>query len=426
VSIAGVPSFASLTRGSCTVFLLACADVADLDTRITGELRVVDWFSRVIPLVMFLRHAFGRAIWHNPRPTASFIIDDPLLKENYGFLNYRHLLGAMRDLPFSATIAFIPLNHRRSQASVVELFRRHPDRLSLCIHGCDHTGGEFATTDLSALNAMSRLAAGRMRAHDAATALAHGKIMVFPQGRFSAASLRALRANGYAAAVNTSPLPDGAPPDDHLTLGEWLDVAVTRYHGFPLFVRRYPGDLVDFAFDVFIGKPLLVVEHHTGFKHGYQRVADFIAALNSLTPDLRWGSLGDTLGHATLQRHLPDGSIGIRVWSNRSVLRNDEDRPKTYSLVKREAAGATVHSVTVDGRPVDHVVDAGLLRASVPVEPLSSRVVDVAYADHLPSGQTATGFRRALAIHARRRLSELRDELLSRQHRFRTLVGFGG
>jgi hypothetical protein len=424
ISIAGSPSFVSLTRGECTMFLLACRDIADLGVTV-GELRAVEWFSRVIPATMFIRQAYGPRSWHNPWPTAAFIIDDPLLKERYGFLNYRQLLRATADQPFAATIAFIPFNFRRNQPSVVELFRARPDRLSLCIHGCNHTGGEFATTDLSALNAMSRLAADRMRAHEQATALAHGRIMVFPQGRFSSASLRALRGNGYVAAVNTSPLPDGAGPDDHLTLREWLEVAVTRYHGFPLFVRRYPGDPVDFAFDLFFGKPLLVVEHHTAFRRGYREIAEFVAALNALHPGLRWGSLHDTLAHASLRRRLSSGATAVRLWSNRSIIRPDVEGPTSYALVKDEAIDASIEHVTVDGRPVGHRLDHGRLWTSIEIEPPAAPVVEVAYANDLPPGESTLGLRAALAIHARRRLSELRDELMSRRQHWRVFAGFG-
>jgi hypothetical protein len=45
-----------------------------------------------------------------------------------------------------------------------------------------------------------------------------------------------------------------------------LDVAVTRYGGFPLFGRRYPRSLLPFALDLFMGKPALIAEHHEYFR----------------------------------------------------------------------------------------------------------------------------------------------------------------
>ena len=425
ISIAGSPSFAAFTRGGCTIFILGTSDIADVDMRLKDQLRVVDWFSRVIPAAMFLRHALGRHRWHRPQPSASFIIDDLLLKETYGFLNYRQLLRATSDQSFAATIAFIPYNFRRSQASVVDLFRSHPNRLSLCIHGCDHTGGEFATTNLLALNAMARLADDRMRAHEKTTALPYGKIMVFPQGRFSAASLKALQSNGYMAAVNTSPIPEDSAPGDDLTLGEWLDVAVTRYHGFPLFVRRYPGELVNFAFDLFFGKTLLIVEHHTAFKHGYRDIAAFVAALNSLNPHLRWAGLREALSHSYLQRDLSNDTVGVRLWTSYTVLSNAGTSPKKYLIQKVESAEASLRQVLVDGCPADYVLDNGLLRMAIEIQPLAARVVEIRYANNLPSDNKGIGLRTTLGIHARRRLSEFRDDFLCWQHRLQTLAGLG-
>ena len=292
-----------------------------------------------------------------------------MLTESYGFLNYRRLLGAVGDQPFSASIAYIPLNYRRGQASVVDLFRSRPAQLSLCVHGCDHTGGEFATTDMPALNGMARLADDRMKLQEKATGLGYEKVMVFPQGRFSVGSLEALRHNDFVAAVNTSPIPEDAPPGDELTVGEWLDVAVTRYRGVPLFVRRYPREVVEFAFDLFLGKPLLIVEHHTAFKQGYGEIAAFIARLNSLNAELRWGGLRETLSRTYMRRDLSDDTVAARIWTNYQVIRNDAAASARFLIAKTESADAPIRRVTVDDHPVDYVIDDGTLRVAIDVEP---------------------------------------------------------
>jgi hypothetical protein len=381
-------------------------------------LRAVDWFSRVVPASMLIKHAFGQYCWQRPHPSATFIVDDPLLTENYGFLNYRRLLEAIGDQPFAATIAFIPFNYRRSEASVLDLFRSQPDRLSLCIHGCDHTGGEFATTDLSTLSAMARLANERMRAQQQATGLGYDQVMVFPQGRFSTASLKALRCNGFVAAVNSSPIPEDSSPGAELTVREWLDVAVTRHHGFPLFVRRYQGELFDFAFDLFFGKPLLIVTHHTDFKNGYRGTADFVAGLNSLDTRLRWGGLRDTLSRAYLRRDISDDMVGIRILTSYHVIRGDATEPKRYVIVKAEPGeSVSIERVTIDDRPVDFSVDKGILRVTTDVQPGTSRAVQIDYANTLPVADREVGLRTRLAIQARRRLSEFRDNRLHKHER---------
>lgn len=53
---------------------------------------------------------------------ACIIIDDPLLRENYGFLNYRKLLDLMDKHDFHTSIAFIPWNYNRTDKNLATLF----------------------------------------------------------------------------------------------------------------------------------------------------------------------------------------------------------------------------------------------------------------------------------------------------------------
>src|SRR5205085_7840657 len=158
-----------------------------------------------------------------------------------------------------------------------------------------------ASTDVGALNRKIQLASQRMRAHQERTGVRHSEIMVFPQGRFSLHALRALKANNYLAAVNSRPNPSGPAASRDLSVLDFLGVAISRHQGFPVFLRRYPGDLEGCAFDLFFGKPLLIVEHHGYFQNGGRSLVEFVAKLNSLF-DVRWTSLAEALTKSYLQR----------------------------------------------------------------------------------------------------------------------------
>ena len=67
------------------------------------------------------------------------IIDDPLLRKDYGFLNFESVLGLMDEYNFHTSIAFIPHNWRRNASGITRMFRERPDRYSICFHGNDHT-----------------------------------------------------------------------------------------------------------------------------------------------------------------------------------------------------------------------------------------------------------------------------------------------
>ena len=191
---------------------------------------------------------------------ACIIIDDPLLRENYGFLNYRKLLEMMDRHNFYTTIAFIPVNYSRTDEGVAALFRERSDRFSICVHGCDHTGGEFASTDRAYLARKVKLATARMVEHERRTGVPFDRAMVFPQGIFSNAALAALIENGYLAAVNTET--------------QAVDGPIAT--GFPLFPRYKPEDVPDRLPD-----PLFIVLHHEYLKGGYGRLTDFVDALNA-------------------------------------------------------------------------------------------------------------------------------------------------
>ena len=284
------PCFVRATLGRCQLFLSACAELADLDEKVGRQARVLSWFSRLVPLMMFLRGALGNRVWHNDDPRACFIIDDPLLKsDRYGFLEYGRLVESMRQRKFSTSIAFIPWNYRRSSHDVTTLFSSKNDVPSLCVHGCDHTGGEFAATDIGSLRTKAAMALERMEVHRRLCGVPFDDVMVFPQGLFSAEAIAALKGAGYLAAVNSDVFPSTQPESLHLR--DLLDVAIAKFADFPLFGRRYPGDLAEFAFDLFMGKPALAVEHHGYFRHGYAALESFVERLNGLDERLEWSDL---------------------------------------------------------------------------------------------------------------------------------------
>jgi len=203
---------------------------------------------------------------------ASVIIDDPLLRENYGFLNYRKLLSLMDKHNFFANIAFIPWNYNRTDKRIAALFRERPDRFSLCVHGCDHTKGEFGKTDLNYLDNKVKLATARMIEHENRTGIPFDRIMVFPQGIFSNAALEALKKNNYWAAINT----EAMPVDGHIS------------SKFPFFLRYTPEDVIDCASD-----PIFIVLHHDYFKNGYERLTDVIDEVNTRLQNVKWNSVGN-------------------------------------------------------------------------------------------------------------------------------------
>src|SRR5262249_3917056 len=77
---AGVPFFADASRAIFSIYerTATCFDVKKC-------------FAGVVALVMYLKWSFRDICWTAQETSACLIIDDPLLKPRYGFLDFREL-----------------------------------------------------------------------------------------------------------------------------------------------------------------------------------------------------------------------------------------------------------------------------------------------------------------------------------------------
>jgi hypothetical protein len=412
VSIGDMPFWIAIKQKFCTIFLLACSAIADVQELVTS-IDPSNYFSRLLPAAMFIRWVFKGRCWHAAQSFGNLIIDDPPLKRSYGFLNYWNLLSQMDRCQFASTIAFIPWNYRRTDNRVAQLFRERPDRLSLCVHGCDHTAAEFSSTDLAILNSKVQLASARMNRLQRWNSLSYSKTMVFPQGRFSIDALTSLKANNYLAAVNSSPLPAYSGANGSLALADFLTPAVTRYGGFPVFVRRYPAGSEQFAFDLFFGKPLLAVEHQGYFKDGGASLEEFVTRMNSFRR-LQWTGLDVILKTSYLEREVSNEIAACRVYTNHQILENRAEHDRTFIVSKAEAGDVPIRHVLVNGQSTTFVAVDGVLEFATRIPALSSTVVEIVYDNCLPHAELQQGFATRSRVWARRMLSEFRDNVLCR------------
>jgi hypothetical protein len=404
---------AFLARAECNgseLSFSACNELADLDETFVPGARLSRWFSRLVPFVIFLRRALGKQLWHTQRADACLIIDDPFLKRRYGFLEYRELAASMEQHRFSTSIAFIPWNYRRSREQVAKRFRGTRPPLSLCVHGCDHTGREFATADSGVLHAKARLALERMEVHEKLSGVPFDKVMVFPQGLFSRQALGALDACGYIAAINTDLCPADAP--EALKLHDVLDVAVNKFGGFPLFARHYPRDLAEFALDLFLGKPVLVVEHHGYFRSGLGELAAFVMQLNGLDPRLEWRSPEAICSEACLRRLTASDDIEVRAYTSRFRLTNRGTRPENLIVLRRWNEHRALPSVLLNGRSGAAERERDQLRIRLSLNPGETAEIHLLPAPAVEGAgpQWKPGTKYRAKVFVRRMLSEFRDD----------------
>lgn len=407
------PLFVSTTRHLAEVFLLAGRNIVDLGAE-EPAFRSLRCFSQLVPVVMFLRHAFREECWRPNARHATLVIDDPLLQERYGFLNYVGLLDLMDRYDFHTSIAFIPRNRFKTSPSVSRIFRSRPDRYSLCVHGNDHTAGELGTADPARLNTLLQTAARRMDAHRQETSIPYDKVMVFPQGVFSDTAMRVLKANNFLAAVNSHPLPHGeASP---LRIADYIQPAITGYGGFPLYLRKYVREQTshDVAFNLFFGQPVLIVEHHTIFKD-VDCLTGLVSRINRLAPNIRWSNLQTAVENSFVQRVRPDGALEVLTYAGCLRLTSGSRSDRRCVVVKRDCGDIPMRQVSLNGVPVeDWVITDGHISFAFDLtggtSPRCSFDYDNEYALSSPRWRMTEGLRVVL----RRRASEIRDNYLSK------------
>ena len=76
---------------------------------------------------------------------------------------WRNYCSWPTEQTFATTIAFIPWNWQRTNRDTVAVFRQNSGKLSVCVHGCDHTGGEFAARSAELLDRKLKTARCRMQ-----------------------------------------------------------------------------------------------------------------------------------------------------------------------------------------------------------------------------------------------------------------------
>jgi hypothetical protein len=261
---------------------------------------------------------------------------------------------------------------------------------------------------------MLGIAEKRMSVHSRLTGLDCDRVMVFPQGKFSAAAMAVLKARHFDAVVNTVAHPVELPGNP--TLGELAQPAILRYAGLPLFLRAGSARIQPFeiAFQLFFGRPVFIVEHHDDFQHPNELLAA-VSRINAAAPDVRWVSPGTAASGAILWHYLSDGTYTARAYSqtlrvsneSQSVLRLEIEWPhgevQNPSDIAPNAASRTAFK-----RP------ASATAVTLDLPPGGSTAVSI-FARNGYGTLKSLGPRRIARAVVRRRLSEFRDNYLSRR-----------
>ena len=422
--------------------LLFCARPGKREVCFVPQLRLFDQsflgkpsgmeksFSSLAPFLLFLNHAVGEYGWHLDGHYANFTIDDPWLIDPYGALDYRGLLRQMDQHNFHTTIAFIPWNYDRSRADVIALFRAHPDRYSICIHGDNHTHREFDSYTVNPLNEQEReirQSVARMERFHELTRIPYDRVMVFPHDVAPLRTFVALRTYGFLGTANSLDVPLGDSfPDSPIFL---LRPYTTDYAGLLSMLRNsvaVPIPSVDIAIQVFLGNPLLFYAHHDLFERGmgaFNQTADLV---NRMQPGTVWAGLGEMARHTYPIRRRMDGGYDVRMLSTEIDLSNPGDSGAVFH-VEAPVGLLPEATVTVDDASAAFEFGAGSPTLRLTILPHQARRIRIALNNGFDPGREDIR-KRSLYAYALRRISDVRDMDLSRFSWGRVMVAayYGG
>jgi hypothetical protein len=388
----------------------------------------------VIPLLTFLRFAGGEHCWHRDIDYANLTIDDPCLREPYGYLSYPGLLTQMQKAHFHTTIAFIPWNYDRSHEDVVKLFREHPEHYSICIHGNNHDRWEFYLYETSATDPMPakpfesheaniRQGLARMARFRQLTGLDFDPVMVFPHYVPPQRTFGLLKSYNLLMTVNAThiPLRCDPPPDPILYLR-----SITLDFGNFASASRHPRSdwsRASVALDLFLDNPVLFFEHEGFFRRGIDAFNPTAGMVNALQPSTRWAGLGDIARRSYLHRARPDGDCDVKAFCRDIDLTNDGAEEVTYYVEKEETADPPVRHVRVDGADHPYTMTGDHLRLTVIVPTHQTRRIDIEYEDHFQLARVDIA-KNDRYVNRLRALADFRDCTLARNAVTRPMVDF--
>ncbi|MEO0289120.1 MAG: T9SS type A sorting domain-containing protein [candidate division WOR-3 bacterium] len=405
--------FSYFNCGKGKIFLNGCITNASLLTNklvnlYYGSENKPKSINNILPIMMFLKFSNGTMCWHSDKKYANLTIDDPNLIEQFGSLNYKELLRQMEIHKFHTTIAFIPKNFESNfDTSVLNLFKDHPDKFSITIHGNNHDGYEFICFTQEQLDSLNKLynnrwitqiprpfkdqecdiveSITRMELFKLRTGIDYSMDMVFPWGISLSPTLGILKKYNFNSTVNFQTQPFLFLEDDYDTNYDYKMRPVNlNFSNFAVIGRHPPYFLDDsiglkFFLDLFIDKPLLLYCHENFFSKGIDSFNPFADFVNFSFSDIEWKSLGYITKRTYLQKENFDGSIDVQFYGNSLILSNSSNTQKTYNLKRYEKLNSLFLTVLVDGVNFPFKIENETLYITLVIPPNREKEIHIKY-----------------------------------------------
>ena len=279
-------------------------------------------------LVHFMRGVCADLDWRPPPLRACFLFDDPNLHwPSYGYLDYRELVRQADLHGYHVALAMVPLDSWYVHGRTARLFRDHPDRLSLIVHGNNHTRLELAQAhDASGLRSLLAQALRRVAAFERRSGVPVARVMAAPHSVCSEQVARELPELGFEALCICRPFPwlarPGRPwlskPEGSSPLAGWHPASIVS-GGLPVLLRQpFNTPFEDIALRAFLDQPLILYGHHNDLEEGVDQLAELAGAIRGLG-QVKWLSPGEIAGSNVTTWREGD-LLHARVFSRRARI----------------------------------------------------------------------------------------------------------
>ena len=255
--------------------------------------RESSWF-KVFPLLTFLKDCLPAFCWLETQARASIIIDDPNLhRTDYGFIDFHNLVRHADRHNYHASIATIPLDMWYTNTAAAATFRDNPKRLSLLLHGVNHTLYELAQ-ECSDQMALATLAEGlrRVERFETKSGLPVARVMTAPHGAFAEHFASAMTCLEFEGACVSLPSLLYWNPQRAWPAETGLSIAQAMGRGsLPVF-HRIGGLDIDIRLLSFLGHPIIVFTHHQDCINNYIKFEQLATTINGISKT-KWCSVGE-------------------------------------------------------------------------------------------------------------------------------------
>jgi len=368
-------------------------------------------FMALLPLLHFIREVAGDSTWQRPPLRACFMFDDPNLHwRSFGHINYRDLVESAKRHHYHVSFATIPLDAWFIHQPTAELFREHASRISLLIHGNDHTARELARPESKHRKLqLGAQALKRIERFENRSRIEVSRVMAAPHAACDETMAGALARLGFEAACISRSALMSYNPDVKWPATMGLNLAEFS-SGLPVIPRfGLAADCwTEIVLAAFMGQAIIMVGHHWDLAGGYGLLEQLAGFINRLGP-VRWMKQHEIARSNYLQSQSGD-TLRVCAFSRRVELNIPEGAQQLMLDSPWRRADGDLETVVVKGSGESASLSANGPSVEIPVagrervelQQSSSRQIDY---------RTMSSPPRRIWPVLRRVLSEGRDRL---------------